>query len=286
MTEPAPTPAPSPAPAPAPTPPARPAEIPEKFWDGAKGEARVIDLAKSYTELETGRGKMKETLSAEINAERLKGRPAKADDYKFALPETVKDIVIFDKQPGDDFKAEPGKTYAVFTPDDPLAKGVRALAWEYGVPPEKVNGLMAELARKMGHRAPTADESAAARAEALKPLGEHGEQRLQHVDRTLAALIGEDKARALRDAPGTPTAVEAVEALLEKAGQAKFSAGTAAVDGAATEIELKAIQASPAYLAEQSADAPLHRKVAAGWAKLYPPGSGLADRVLNPSGAR
>jgi hypothetical protein len=33
----------------------RPAHIPEKFWDGEKGEVRVEALAKSYAELEKGR---------------------------------------------------------------------------------------------------------------------------------------------------------------------------------------------------------------------------------------
>lgn len=35
----------------------RPAHIPEKFWDAAKGEVRVEDLAKSYAELEALKGK-------------------------------------------------------------------------------------------------------------------------------------------------------------------------------------------------------------------------------------
>jgi hypothetical protein len=50
---PAPTPStPAPAAATPPTPAARPDYIPEKFWDGEKGQARVEELAKSYAELE------------------------------------------------------------------------------------------------------------------------------------------------------------------------------------------------------------------------------------------
>lgn len=37
--------------------PERPAHIPEKFWDAEKGEVRVDDLVKSYTELESKGGK-------------------------------------------------------------------------------------------------------------------------------------------------------------------------------------------------------------------------------------
>jgi hypothetical protein len=39
--------------------PQRPEHIPEKFWDGEKGEVRVEDLAKSYAELERTRGAAK-----------------------------------------------------------------------------------------------------------------------------------------------------------------------------------------------------------------------------------
>lgn len=37
--------------------PQRPSHIPEKFWDAEKGEVRVEELAKSYSELEKNRGK-------------------------------------------------------------------------------------------------------------------------------------------------------------------------------------------------------------------------------------
>lgn len=37
--------------------PARPEHIPEKFWDADKGQVKVDELAKSYGELEKGRGK-------------------------------------------------------------------------------------------------------------------------------------------------------------------------------------------------------------------------------------
>lgn len=37
--------------------PARPEGVPEKFWDAEKGEVRILDLVKSYTELEKSRAK-------------------------------------------------------------------------------------------------------------------------------------------------------------------------------------------------------------------------------------
>lgn len=43
------------------TPAVRPEGIPEKFWDAEKGEVRVADLAKSYSELESKNGRPTET---------------------------------------------------------------------------------------------------------------------------------------------------------------------------------------------------------------------------------
>jgi hypothetical protein len=42
-----------------PTKPERPSHIPEKFWDASKGEVRVDDLMKSYSELEKNRSQPK-----------------------------------------------------------------------------------------------------------------------------------------------------------------------------------------------------------------------------------
>lgn len=44
--------------------PERPEGIPEKFWDAEKGEVRILDLVKSYTELEKTRGKPAEPPKA------------------------------------------------------------------------------------------------------------------------------------------------------------------------------------------------------------------------------
>lgn len=52
-------------------PPARPDNIPEKFWDAEKGTVDVDKLLKSYTELESGKGPKKDDAE-----------PAPADDEK------------------------------------------------------------------------------------------------------------------------------------------------------------------------------------------------------------
>lgn len=76
----------------APEKPARPAEVPEKFWDPEAGAIRVEALLRSYLELERKLGRSlpqpdgpddqeaRERLLAAL------GRPARPDDYRIASP--------------------------------------------------------------------------------------------------------------------------------------------------------------------------------------------------------
>lgn len=262
---------------PPPSPPAgdspatRPAYIPEKFWDGEKGAPRIEDLGKSYVKLEGERGKIKETLAAEIKAEMRKGVPAKAEDYKFAVPEGVDDVVFLDGPPGDDFKPEPGKHYAMLKADDPLAKGIRQLAHEYGVPNEKLNPLMAEVARMIGFRPPTADDMKAARESFTKQLGEQGEQRLSHVEKQLEAI----GAGALKIGNASPAEFEAVEKLLEKTGQARFSTGSVGVSAPLSQAQIEEIMNSPDYYNNPEKQ----RQVQEGFKKLYPGTTNIETRT-------
>lgn len=266
---------------PPPSPPAgdpaqRPAYIPEKFWDGTAGAPRVEDLAKSYAKLEGERGKIKESLSAEIKAELRKGAPAKPEEYKIALPEGVGDVVLLDKI-ADDFQPEPGKTYSMLKADSPLLKSAAAAAHKYGMPQAEFSQLIGELAREVGQRVPTAEEAAAQRTEFFKQLGEQGEQRFTHTSQKLAAVLG-DKAPALNLEHASPQEFEAIEALLEKAGQAKFSAGAATVPAAKSQAELEEIMASPDYYVNKEKQ----KIVTDGFAKLYP---GKVN-ISNPNAAR
>jgi len=65
-------------------PPERPEFIPEKFWDGEKGEVRLEGLAKSYGELEKNRVNP-DKLKEQWEEERLASRPDTSADY--ALPD-------------------------------------------------------------------------------------------------------------------------------------------------------------------------------------------------------
>lgn len=63
----------------------RPDHIPEKFWDSEKGEVRVDDLAKSYSELEKGKSKPKTEMGDGKPADPPKAPEKAPDDGTFDL---------------------------------------------------------------------------------------------------------------------------------------------------------------------------------------------------------
>lgn len=72
--------------------PQRPDHIPEKFWDAEKGEVRVDELAKSYSELEKGKSKSKDEPPANETPEEKAAREAsekEALDAQAAARETL-----------------------------------------------------------------------------------------------------------------------------------------------------------------------------------------------------
>src|SRR3954465_11008039 len=70
--------------------PARPADVPEKFWDAAAGTVRTEALLKSYAELERKLGSAGEDgeLSEAARARLLDmlGRPATPDEDRIQAP--------------------------------------------------------------------------------------------------------------------------------------------------------------------------------------------------------
>ena len=71
--------------------PARPAGVPEKFWDGEAGCVRTDALLKSYLEIERKLGSMVALPTDDGDVEgrgrlyRALGVPAHADDYQIAV---------------------------------------------------------------------------------------------------------------------------------------------------------------------------------------------------------
>jgi len=211
--------------------PARPEYIPEKFWDAATGQPRTEDLAKSFSHLEKKLGEGKTAY----DAERLKNRPADAAGYSLKLDpaKLPQGLVILDKAPGDDFQPEAGKSYFVLKDDD-MMKFWRQHCFDNGIGQDGFQAGLVQFAKMMGAATPTPEQLAASRKETYDKLGEHGEARAQHVWGRIQHLLG-DRATALDDLVDSAEAIEALELLLEKAGEPKFSGGPtpAAQQGAA-----------------------------------------------------
>jgi hypothetical protein len=116
---------------------------------------------------------------------------------------------------------------------------------------------------------PTAEGLAEERKAEWAKLGDHGEERAAHAWKKLSALVGEDKAKALEGVIGDAAAVEAVEILLEKAGEPKFSPGKAvsdAPDPSAMLAEAQKLQGDSDYY--QNAEK--QKTVSEIFKKLYP----------------
>lgn len=260
------------------TAPARPDHIPEKYWDAANplpAEAAthpvVLNLAKGYAEAREFIGKGKDGLKAELEAERLKGRPEKPEAYKIGLPAegAPPNLVLLDKAPGADFKPEPGKTYFQVNHDDPLLKFWRQHCYDNALPEGAFQAGVAQFAQRMGEAVPTPEQEQARLAEVYTALGENGEKRAAHVWQHLKATLGDDAAAALDGVTGSAPAIAAVEKLLERAGAPKFSTA-APVDGAKksadAEAEAKALMREPDYQTNPQKQA----KVAELYRQAYP----------------
>jgi hypothetical protein len=270
-------------------PPTRPDFIPEKYWDGTKGEPRVQDMAKGLSELEGRLSKGKETYKAEYEAERFKARPAKPEDYKLAMPKEgplaerfgKANLVLLDQKPGEGFQPEQGKRYFVLDQKSPLLQHWRATAHAAGMSNDQFMEGVAAYAEDLIGRQPSAESVAAEISAEHKKLGEQGRDRAQFAYGRIKALLGDEAAKAFDfiqvDAAGTL----AVEALLEKLGEPKFSPGaanTGAADPTAALAEAKKLMGDPDYWQNKEKQA----RVAEAYKKIYP---GTVGPSLMPSHA-
>lgn len=249
------------SPAPAAT---RPDDVPEKFWDATAGAVRVDAVLKSYSELEKGWGKARETALAEAMAKVREGVPEAADKYALepvGLPDDV--VFVAGEMPAE---FEPGKTYFALNAAAPEVAALREWAHAEGVKGEGFQKLLGIAARAMGTRVPTAEERAAERGEFYKALGENGEARAQHLWGQIKGMVSPELAAEADALLGSKGGFEFVEALVTRAGGAGFAAAGAGITtGAVTEASLREAMRDPRYLTDKAyAD-----QVTQGWTKLY-----------------
>ena len=230
----------------------KPEYVPDQFWNSQKGEVDVQGMATGFKDLSTRFAKGKEALVPEIKTEVMKEifgkRPEKPDLYKFEIPKegpvaeklSKSSLVVLAEKPGMDFKPEQGKVYYSLNKDGPTFKLGQEIAHRAGMS----NDEFVELAHKFGEIEMQKKTEAEKKTqdqliENRKILGENADKRIEYVKGKLKALVG-DKAPEVLDVDYLPaSAIETIEALLEKAGEPKFSSG----QGGAQQKDTTALQA-------------------------------------------
>lgn len=252
------------------TPPNRPDHVPEKFWDGENGQVRTDELAKSYTELEGSVSRSREKYFQDFQAERLANRPKDASAYSIDIPaESLGNIVLMNETPGEDFQPEEGKAYFLLNQDDPMLAFWREHCFQNGSNQEEFASGVIAYANMMAEKAPTQEELDAELAQVYSDLGEHGQQRADHIWKQVQAIVGEEEAAALDGLVKDADGIKALETILEKAGEPKFVAdnddtGSSALD----ENKLREMMKDPRYWRDK--DPAFVDKVRKGFEALYP----------------
>lgn len=271
---------------------ARPDYIEERHWDAATGTVKVEDLGKSYREARAAISKGVDGYKAEL----LKGRPEKPEAYTFKAPDkgplaerlAKSGLVILADNPGADFKPEPGKQYFALKADDPMLAYWRKTAFDAGMSQDQFMEGIATYAETLAAKAPTEQQRAEAIAATFKALGENGQQRAAHLWGQVQAKLSPEHAAALDEAIQTPEQIMALEALMEKMGEPRFSpaigASPAQPDSGAMLLEAKRIQGEPDYwsnMEKQKRVSEIYQKVYPGPSQGVTPGS-----KLGPSAGR
>ena len=269
---------------PLPTTPVKPDYVNDKFWNTAKNEVDVVALATTYNDLASRFAKGKETLIPEIKAEVEKQyfgkRPEKPEGYNVAQPKDgplaerlgKSNIVILSEKPGAEFKAEQGKNYYYLNKEGPTYKKGIELAHKAGMSNDEFTELAAWWAETEFSKKKQSEESFANQLkENRKTLGENADKRIDYVRGKIAAMVGEKgpTALGLDDLPAQ--GIEVLEAILEKAGQARFApenagTGIGGIDKAALQKEADDLILSHDY----SHDKAKNERVAAIYKILSP----------------
>ena len=268
--------------APEAVPPARPAFIPEKFWDGGACRVRVEDLAKSYRALEQKLGRMAELRRAEDSgtsphaseivpsresapdraspgAPEAEGRgaaevtpgTAEADGFDASVPAAPEDYAVRVSHPWLERDAEIDGLLHAAGFNQSQAQLVYDLAAERVVP--AIAGMAAEYEKKMAQGRLEAHfggaERFAAIARQVKGWGE------RHLPPALFETLS-----------ATPDGIAALHHMM-RAGEPRFLAGEAPAAGP-SQLELDALVRDPRYWRDHEPQ--LVKRVEEGFRRLYP----------------
>lgn len=226
LLQPDPTPPPAAAAA-APAP--RPEEVPEKFWDAARGEIRVPALLKSYLALERRLAQRAAPPAADAGDDDIArwreamGIPAAPEDYAIEAP------------------------HALCCADAEVNRRLHAAHFSNGQA-QLVYELAAERLVPMIAEAAAEFEADRQRARLTEHFG--GEERYRQVAAQLAAWGRASLPKPVLEALSTTAeGVMALEQMMRRGGEPPMprAAGGAAPDAAESEAELRAMMRDPRY---------------------------------------
>jgi hypothetical protein len=212
----------------------RPAWLPEKFKSPE-------DLAKSYGELESWRGKKEEELTASL----LKDRPEAADKYE--LPKFENSNV--------DHEALAAHPLVGWWRDQAYKRGLSNDEFKAGVE-QYVNALTANL--------PKAEEE-------VKKLGENATARLERVNAWVGATFTDpEEYSAIQQIGATAAGIKALERAMKAAGgSVDVNTGDAGRGPEDNEADIRALMDSKAYWHPADRDPKVVQRVEAFFAKKY-----------------
>jgi len=230
---------PPPPPPPPPGPGERPDWCPEKFFDADTGPRTEIGF-KAFTELENKLRAGKDTLKAELDAERAAGVPEK---YELAIPEDVK---------------IPDDIEMTLNAEDPLVDWFFGFAKEQGLTQDQVNLAIGEYVKIELAAMPNMTDE-------IGKLGDYGQDRLLKVQNWLGKTLDEAEMKSIAPILTSADSIAAVEKLMKASGPGSFS-GDPPGDALTLE-ELRSMQNDKKYWQEK--DPAFIKKVTDGYARLY-----------------
>ena len=220
-------------------------------------------MASGFKDLSTRFAKGKEALIPEIKSELTKElfgkRPEKPDGYTFASPKegplaerlAKNNLVVLTEKPGPEFKQEQGKLYYVLNKDGATFKLGRELAHKAGMSNDEFNELAIGFAEIEAQKEASRQSNLTTQiANNRKALGDNADKRIEYLKGKVKVLAG-DKAPEALDLDYLPASgIEALEKILEKAGEPRFSSGSATPekkDASELRAELDTLQKARDY---------------------------------------
>lgn len=165
----------------------RPEWLPEKFW--VDGQPAYDKLAQSYGELEKMRGNMKDSLTQEIEAQRLAARPESPDAYTLPQDERLDDELMS---------------------SSPVVQWWRQFAHEQGYGQEQFETAIKAYAETQISQVEQGYQ------EELKKLGENANVRIEAVQLWANNFFDQGEIEAISAACTTADGVAAMEKIMEK----------------------------------------------------------------------